>query len=51
MMAQCCLSGFKWDGTPVGKETTLANNKAYATGSNKEVAILVCTPELRWFPY
>lgn len=36
-MSQCCLSGFKWDGEPVGTETKLGKNDAYVTGSNKEV--------------
>lgn len=36
-MSQCCLSGFKWEGKPVGKETKLAGNDTYVTGSNKEV--------------
>lgn len=31
----------KWDGTPVGKETMLAKNKANVTGADQEVAILV----------
>lgn len=36
-MSQCCVSGFKWEGNPVGKETKLGDNDAYVTGSNKEV--------------
>lgn len=37
VMSQCCVSGFKWDGEPVGKETKLGVNDTYVTGSNKEV--------------
>ena len=36
-MSQCCVSGFQWDGKPTGKETKLAKNDTYVTGSNKEV--------------
>ncbi len=50
-MSQCCLSGFKWDGTPVGKEIKLANNDTYVTGSNKDVAIMVVHDIFGWtFP-
>ena len=41
-LSPCCVSGFKWNGTPEGKETKLGKNDTYVTGSNKEVAILVC---------
>lgn len=37
-MSQCCLSGFKWDGKPIGTETKLGKNDTYVTGSNKEVS-------------
>lgn len=37
IMSQCCLSGYKWDGKPTGKETKLGKNDTYITGSNKEV--------------
>ena len=50
-MSQCCVSGFKWDGTPVGRESTLGKNKTYVTGSNKDVAILVVHDVFGWtFP-
>ena len=39
-MSQCCLSGFKWDGTPIGQETKLGKKDTYVTGTNKEVSIL-----------
>lgn len=44
----CCLKGFKWDGTPEGKESTLAENKAYVTGSNSDVAIMVVADLFGW---
>lgn len=40
-MSQCCISGFKWDGKLVGKETKLGKNDVYVTGTNKDVAILI----------
>lgn len=43
-MAQCCLSGFKWNARPEGTEAKLANNDTYVTGSNKDVAIMVMRP-------
>jgi len=50
-MSQCCLSGFRWDGTPVGKETKLGNNDTYVTGSNKDVAIMIVHDIFGWtFP-
>ena len=48
MMAKCCLSGFEWEGTPIGTEATLANNNSYVTGSNSDVAVLVITDLFGW---
>ena len=51
MLSECCLSGFKWDGTPEGKETKLTKNDAYVTGSNKDVAIMIVHDIFGWkFP-
>lgn len=47
-MSNCCKEGFKWQGTPIGKETTLAGNKAYVTGTNKDVAILIVHDIFGW---
>lgn len=47
-MKECCLKGFSWNGTPAGKEGTLANNKTYITGSNSEVAILIIADGFGW---
>ncbi|KIV93726.1 hypothetical protein PV10_04921 [Exophiala mesophila] len=50
-MSDCCKSGFKWDGKPVGTETKLANVDAYVTGSNKDVAVLIVHDIFGWtFP-
>ena len=40
-MSQCCVSGFKWNGQPVGKETKLGKNDVYVTGTNEDVAIMM----------
>lgn len=40
-MSECCKTGFKWEGKPVGKESKLANLNTYVTGSNKEAAVLI----------
>jgi len=47
-MSSCCTSGFKWDGTPVGKETKLANLDTYVTGSNKDAAVLIVHDIFGW---
>ena len=47
-MSQCCLKGFQWDGKPNGKESTLANSKAYVTGSNSDVAVMVIADLFGW---
>lgn len=51
-MSDCCIQGFEWQGTPTGRETTLAGNKAYLTGSdNSDVAIMVIHDLFGWtFP-
>ncbi|KAF5010617.1 hypothetical protein FDECE_3219 [Fusarium decemcellulare] len=38
-----CKTGFQWNGTPAGKETTLNGAKAYVTGDSKDTAILILT--------
>ncbi len=45
-MSQCCVTGFRWDGNPSGKEIQLGNNNAYLAGSNDDVAILVSSSRL-----
>jgi len=47
-MSECCKTGFKWDGKPVGKESKLANNDAYVTGSNKDAAVLIVHDVFGW---
>lgn len=48
MSCEACKKGFKWNGTPEGKETTLANNKAYVTGTSKSAAILIVHDIFGW---
>ncbi|CAF9928030.1 MAG: hypothetical protein HETSPECPRED_006733 [Heterodermia speciosa] len=47
-MSSCCLTGFEWSGTPVGKETKLANNDTYVTGTDKDVAVLLIHDIYGW---
>ncbi len=48
---RCCVTGFQWGGTPTGKEATLANNSAYVTGDNPNVAVLLVHDLFGWkFP-
>lgn len=50
-VSDCCLKGFAWDGTPMGRVAKLAINDAYVTGSNSRVAILVIHDLFGWiFP-
>ncbi|KAM0193495.1 hypothetical protein ACHAPI_007564 [Fusarium lateritium] len=38
-----CKTGFQWNGTPIGKESTLNGATAYVTGDSTDTAILVLT--------
>ena len=44
----CCLTGFKWEGTPTGRIGNLALNKVYITGDNQDVAILLIHDLASW---
>jgi dienelactone hydrolase len=47
----CCFQGFEWEGTPRGHIGKLANNEAYITGDNPDVALLYIADLLGWtFP-
>lgn len=48
MVAPCCLQGFEWDGTPIGKETTFNEKNIYVIGSNPNAAILVVADLFGW---
>ncbi|KAF2849029.1 dienelactone hydrolase family protein-like protein [Plenodomus tracheiphilus IPT5] len=48
MACENCKSGFKWDGTSIGKEGTLDNINTYITGDNRERAILIITDIFGW---
>ncbi len=43
MACENCKTGFQWNGTFNGKETTLNSAVAYVTGDCKDTAILVLT--------
>jgi hypothetical protein len=38
-----CKTGFQWNGTPIGKESTPNGAAAYVTGDSTDTAILVLT--------
>ncbi|KAF1849792.1 dienelactone hydrolase family protein [Cucurbitaria berberidis CBS 394.84] len=48
MSCENCKTGFKWNGTPTGKESTLNNAKAYVAGDSKEAAIVIITDIFGW---
>jgi len=48
MTSNCCKSGFQWSGTPSGTESTIAGNKTYVAGDNKDVAILMIHDVFGW---
>lgn len=51
MSHSCCLKGFKWDATPVGREASEGEQKYYVTGSNTDVAIMIIHDLYGWtFP-
>ncbi|KAJ9616470.1 hypothetical protein H2200_000189 [Cladophialophora chaetospira] len=47
-LTQCCVTGFRWDGTPKGKETTLGSSKTYVAGTNKEAAVVIVHDVFGW---
>jgi len=48
MSCENCKTGFSWNGTPTGKETTLGDNKAYVAGTSKSAAILIIHDLYGW---
>jgi hypothetical protein len=51
MSCENCKSGFSWNGTPTGTETTIGKNKTYKTGTSKSAAILIVHDIFGWtFP-
>ncbi|KAB8279103.1 Alpha/Beta hydrolase protein [Aspergillus minisclerotigenes] len=50
-MGDCCLKGFRWNGKPAGRETTLAGMSCYTVGTNSSVALLLLHDLFGWtFP-
>ncbi|KAK5043520.1 hypothetical protein LTR84_011451 [Exophiala bonariae] len=47
-MSECCKSGYKWHGQPVGKESTISGKKTYVNGSNDDVAISLVADIFGW---
>ncbi|MCJ1307918.1 hypothetical protein MMC25_001566 [Agyrium rufum] len=48
MADECCKSGFKWDGQPIGTEGKLGENNAYITGTNKHLAVMIVHDIFGW---
>ena len=49
--ATCCTRGFRWSDTPSGRTEKLADNEAYVSGTNPDIAILVIADLFGWtFP-
>jgi hypothetical protein len=48
MSCENCKSGFSWNGTPTGTETTIGKNKTYKTGTSKSAAILLVHDIFGW---
>lgn len=44
----CCFKGFRWEGTPTGRISKLANNDVYITGDNPDRAVLYIHDALGW---
>ncbi|TVY92993.1 Hydrolase [Lachnellula willkommii] len=44
----CCLRGFEWEGTPIGRIDKLAGNDTYIAGGNPDIAILLIHDLLGW---
>jgi dienelactone hydrolase len=50
-VSSCCVTGFEWEGTPVGRIDKLAQNDTYITGDNPDIAVLLVHDLLGWsFP-
>jgi dienelactone hydrolase len=48
MSCENCKTGFSWNGTPTGQESTLGKNKAYIAGTSKSAAILMIHDIFGW---
>ncbi|KAH7141804.1 putative hydrolase [Dactylonectria macrodidyma] len=47
-MADCCLKGLRWEAKTKGRDENVAGLNCYATGSNKDVAIIVIHDLFGW---
>jgi len=48
MTSDCCKTGFKWSGMPVGHVGKLASNDTYITGTSKSAAIMIIHDVFGW---
>lgn len=47
-MQDCCLRGFKWDGTPKGTESKLGKHDVYVAGTNEARAVMMVHDAYGW---
>jgi len=47
-MSECCKSGYKWNGSPEGREEKIGDLKTYVAGDNKDAAILIVHDVFGW---
>jgi len=47
-LSDCCLKGFKWEGTPTGRIEKLGQTNAYIAGNNPDVAVILIHDALGW---
>ena len=48
LVNECCFKGFTWGQKPTGSEVVLGHNKAYVTGTNPNVAIMLIHDLFGW---
>ncbi|KAH8730275.1 dienelactone hydrolase [Phaeosphaeriaceae sp. PMI808] len=48
MVCDDCKTGFAWNGTTTGKESTLGERNAYVAGDNKDAAVLIIADIFGW---
>ncbi|KAI6380800.1 hypothetical protein MCOR25_001474 [Pyricularia grisea] len=47
-VSECCVTGFAWEGKPMGKVETLGKNSTYVTGTNPDVGLLMIHDIFGW---
>lgn len=50
-VSECCVRGFKWEGTPAGRVESVSNHQVYVAGTNADRAVLLIHDLFGWsFP-